>query len=334
MHIALIMPVPAGSNRGNEITARRWAAILQQLGHQVDLRESIPADDSNSYDCLVALHARRSAPSIERFHKSHPDKPIIVCLTGTDLHRDLAATEEQCEEPAVRCARQEALRSLEIADRIVLLEPVGASLLAPEFRARSVVIYQSAEPLAQRPKPVPEAVELTLLAHLREVKDPFRAEEATRLLPDHSRIRVLHPGRSLSPEMAAQAESRSGANPRYCWVGPVSHDEALEYLCRGQATIISSIFEGAPGVISEAIVNGVPILATRIHATLGLLGADYAGLFEVGDTKRLAELMGRIENDPEFVERLSGQLESRRELFTPSRELDAWRALLDSLSCT
>ena len=85
--------------------------------------------------------------------------------------------------------------------------------------------------------------------------------------------------------------------------------------------------------MSEAVVNQVPVLATRIDATVGLLGPDYSGFFEVGNTRQLAALMRDIETNPVFLKKLSTQLASRRDLFDPMRERSAWRALLDELRC-
>ena len=39
---------------------------------------------------LIALHARRSATSIAAWAQAHPDRPLVVVLTGTDLYRDIA----------------------------------------------------------------------------------------------------------------------------------------------------------------------------------------------------------------------------------------------------
>ena len=65
--------------------------------------------------------------------------------------------------------------------------------------------------------------------------------------------------------------------------------------------VLSSRSEGGANVISEAIVAGVPILASRMDGNVGLLGADYPGYFPVGDTQALARLLWRIEADAPFV---------------------------------
>src|ERR1051326_5090603 len=84
MKIALITPALAQFINGNNITARRMARIFTRLGHRVMLRENYHGE---ACDLMIALHALRSFPSIERFHLDYPDRPLIVVLTGTDLYQ-------------------------------------------------------------------------------------------------------------------------------------------------------------------------------------------------------------------------------------------------------
>jgi glycosyltransferase involved in cell wall biosynthesis len=95
--------------------------------------------------------------------------------------------------------------------------------------------------------------------------------------------------------------------------------------------VISSLSEGGANVISEAAVAHVPILASRMDGNVGLLGKDYPGYFKVGDTKGLARLLRRIEDDPDFVAALAKAVRRRAPLFRPARETAAWRRLLAGL---
>ena len=81
-------------------------------------------------------------------------------------------------------------------------------------------------------------------------------------------------------------------------------------------------------MISEAIVAGAPVVASRIAGNVGLLGADYAGYFRVGDTRGLALLMARAESDSEFLTELKSQCEGLAHLFNSESELMAWRDAL------
>src|SRR5215813_3302002 len=107
MKIQIVTPARAKSTHGNRITAERWAKVLRQLGHRVSISQEY---EQQPVDLLVALHARRSHPSIARFRRLHPDSPIVLALTGTDIYRDIH------KSPRAR-------ESLALADRIVVLQP-------------------------------------------------------------------------------------------------------------------------------------------------------------------------------------------------------------------
>ncbi|MFS8087401.1 MAG: glycosyltransferase, partial [Acidobacteriota bacterium] len=90
--------------------------------------------------------------------------------------------------------------------------------------------------------------------------------------------------------------------------------------------------EGGANVLSEAIVAGVPVLASRIDGNVGILGADYPGLFRVGDTRELTRLMIRAETDSKFLAQLKTRVRKLAPLFDPKREERAWADLLSELA--
>ena len=324
MKILIVTPVKRGSTKGNRITAERYRSMLRGLGHRVTVAESYDpvygnTSSQTSFDLLIALHARRSSPSVLNFKQRFPCRPVIVVMTGTDLHWDMSRTRvvETC---------------LSNADQIVLLEPNGVSKLKKKFRDKSTVIFQSSKRIQSRPVKLKRRFEVSLLGHLRPVKDPFRTAMAARLLPKESRIRIVHFGQALTPKMEQDAIEESAQNPRYRWHGEVSHGVALRRLARSRLTVLSSKSEGGPAVVSEAIVNDVPILATRIDATLGILGPNYPGLFEIGDTKKLAELMHRAETEPEFLLELKSAMAKVRPKFLVSNEIKMWKSVLKAVS--
>ena len=86
MKICLVTPAPTYSRKGNRVTALRWGRILRELDHRVIIIEEYQGERC---DLMVALHARRSHPSIVRFRDEHPELPLILALTGTDLYGDI-----------------------------------------------------------------------------------------------------------------------------------------------------------------------------------------------------------------------------------------------------
>ena len=166
---------------------------------------------------------------------------------------------------------------------------------------------------------MPAHFDVCVLSHLRAVKDPLRAAYAARRLPAASRVRVLHAGRALSTAMAARARREMARNPRYRWLGERSHAAALAMIARARVVVLSSRLEGGANVIGEAAVNGVPVLASRVPGNVGLLGARYEGLFPLGDTAALTDLLTRVETDQAFYARLVRSMNALAPLFEPSR---------------
>ena len=170
-----------------------------------------------------------------------------------------------------------------------------------------------------------------MLGHLRPVKDPFRTAEAVRLLPADSRVRVLHAGSAVQPDMETRALDEQASNPRYRWLGPLQRDEALRVLARSRLMAITSLTEGGANVIGEAVVHGVPVISSRIAGSVGLLGADYPAYFPPGDTKALADLIRRCESDHRLYEEIRERCAGLVADFAPDRECEAWRQLLGEL---
>ncbi len=313
LNIAIVTPAPARSRHGNRVTAVRWAQILRRLGHKPRIT---PGPPDRACDALIALHARRSHAAIRDFVRDHPDKPLIVALTGTDIYGGLHT------DPRAR-------RSLEMASRLVVLQSKALDALSPTMRQKTRVIYQSADPPSDVAGPRQDKFEICVVGHLRPVKDPFRAAMASRLLPDDSRIRIVHMGMAMSAEMARRAEREAAGNPRYTWLGDVPRWKARRRLARSRCLVLSSKSEGGPSVITESVVASVPVISSLIDGSIGIFGDDYPGYFPVGDTQALATMLSRFENDANFRRQLARRGAKVAPLFDPAREMRAWAALID-----
>jgi dimethylhistidine N-methyltransferase len=315
VNICIVTPAPRHSRKGNRVTALRWAGILRGLGHRVRLEQEYRG---GSCDLLVALHARRSLPSVERFRRERPAGGLVVALTGTDLYQDLRHSSA-------------ARRALELASRLVVLQPLGIEELPAALRPKARAIIQSAQGPRSAAAPAGDGFPVCVLGHLRPVKDPFRTAEASRLLPAGSRLRVLHLGGALEPEMEARARAEMASNPRYAWHGEKPRREALPILAGCRLLVLTSLLEGGANAVSEAIACGVPVLSSRISGSVGILGGDYPGYFPVGDTQALASLLRRAETDPAFLQDLRERCQRLRPLVAPARERESWASLLGEL---
>jgi putative glycosyltransferase (TIGR04348 family) len=316
MKILIVTPAPPKSRKGNRITALRWSRILRDLGHDVTIRQQF---DGESCDVMVALHARRSAADIQRFRRSRPKSTLVLALTGTDLYRDIHHNET-------------ARHSLERADRLVLLQPHGQRELPDELAAKTRVIYQSVATPKNTPRPLKNVFEICVIGHLRPVKDPFRTALAVRRLPASSKIRIVHLGAALSPAMEQRALAEMKVNSRYRWLGEISRWRAMRQLARCRLLVLSSKMEGGANVVSEAIVASVPVVCSRISGSIGLLGDNYPGYFDTGDTSGLARLLIRAETDGAFYEELRSRCRRLQPRFDPARERAAWQQLLSEFA--
>jgi putative glycosyltransferase (TIGR04348 family) len=316
VRIQLITPAPLRLNNGNKITAVRWASILRKLGHQVKVAQRY---DGARCDLLIALHARRSYPSIEEFHRLYRGLPLIVVLTGTDLYRDIRRD-------------RNARRALELATRVVALQKMAFADLPKRLHGKTRIIYQSAKPSAARPSRIAgQSFEVCVVGHLRKEKDPLRAALAARRLPAESRIRVVHIGIALDERLEKRARAEVARNPRYRWIGERPHRKTREILARSHLAVITSRMEGSSNVLSEALASSVPVVASKIPGLMGTLGGKFPGYFPVGDTQRLAELLLKSERDGKFYRTLSRYCRRLSYLVRPQREVAAWRSLLREL---
>jgi putative glycosyltransferase (TIGR04348 family) len=314
LNVLIITPAARGTRKGNRVTALRWARHLRALRHRVRVAQEW---EGQACDVLVALHARKSAASIARFRENRPGAPLVVALTGTDIYQDFPGS-------------RETERSLELADRLIVLQPLAVELLPAQTRSKARVIFQSAT--GGLPAPVaPGVFQVCLLAHLREVKDPFLAAQAVRRLPERSRIRLIHLGAALDVEAEIRARSEMATNPRYVWLGEQPRARALSTLAGSRVLLVLSHLEGGANVVSEALASNVPILSTRIPGSVGILGADYAGYFPVGDAAALTALLERVEADKAFMASLTEGIGRVRALVEPARERAAWGALMGEL---
>ncbi|RRJ82842.1 selenoneine biosynthesis selenosugar synthase SenB [Aestuariirhabdus litorea] len=315
MRIILITPAPLRSRAGNRTTAARWAHLLRSLGHRVEVATRY---EGQAAELMIALHAWRSADSVVAFRARYPDRPLVVAITGTDAYRFIHS------DPEV------TLRSLALADRLVGLHDRIAEALPADVRHKLQVIYQSAEPVSRR-QPYTRYFHVAVMGHLREEKDPLRPALAARLLPASSHIQIHQYGKAHSPEWADQARAEMAINPRYHWHGECPHYQVRRVYQRTHLLLLPSRMEGGANVISEAVVAGVPVIASDIEGSKGLLGESYPGYYPVGDEKALSTLLLRVESDPTFYRSLQRAGQAIRGRFTQAGEARAWQRLLGQL---
>lgn len=275
--------------------------------------------EGEAVDAIVALHAERSADSIASFRERHPRGGMAVVLSGTDLYRDLAAGSTR------------AAASLDHASRIVALQDRAPLRLSAAWRRKCDVIFQSARSLAPvRDKPR-DRLDVVVVGHLRDEKDPRTLFAAMQSLPAGFPIRVRHIGAALDAGLGRDAGALALRDPRYRFVGALPHGLARAAMRRAHVLVHPSRMEGGANVIAESLASGTSVIASHMDGNIGMLGADHPGYFAVGDASALAERLVRFHEDAAFRRALRKVETARKALFEPPREARAVRDLVRGL---
>ncbi|MEP7083769.1 MAG: selenoneine biosynthesis selenosugar synthase SenB [Betaproteobacteria bacterium] len=316
--IVIVSPALADANNGNWQTARRWQQLLSRHYKVRIVREWLPGGEASADACMLALHARRSAPAIAAWAQARgataSAPAMVVVLTGTDLYRDIDSDDA-------------ARHSLQLARRLVVLQERGPESLPPALRERATVIFQSSTARRTLAK-TRRHLRAVMVGHLREEKSPQTLFAAARRLDARDNILLDHIGEPLDTALGEQARATAQKCPHYRWLGGLPHESTRRRIQRAHLFIHTSKIEGGAHVVMEAVRSGTPVLASRIPGNVGMLGDDYAGYFDWNDAAQLATLLrrcrdglarGALVHDPLYG-RLQAQCAQRAPLFAPDAE--------------
>ncbi len=316
--VLIVSPGLAADNNGNWQTARRWAQMLRGVARTRILSHwPVPGENADAV-AMLALHARRSADSINAWASAHSGQGLAVVLTGTDLYQDII-------DDAT------AQHSLALAQQLVVLQDKGPQALPPQHRGKTRVMFQSTTTRKTLPKN-PKFLKAVMVGHLREVKSPQTLFQAARLLTTRADIHIDHIGVALEKPLGVQARLAEADNPKYRWLGGVAHESTLWHIQRADVLVHCSRLEGGAHVVMEAVCSRTPVLASKVDGNVGMLGEDYAGYFAWGDAQALADLLARCRDDTAYLAHLRAQCEARIPLFQPAKEQAALINLIQILT--
>jgi putative glycosyltransferase (TIGR04348 family) len=310
--VLIVSPYAARANNGNWRTAERWSQLLRP-DHDVIVRtvgDSLPQADR-----LIALHARRAHAAVRAWHDRTPRRPCLLVLTGTDLYRDIPD------------GVPEALESLRLADRLIVLQERAIASLPARYRRKAVVVYQSAValPVFRKSSRVLRAL---FVGHLRAEKDPLTFVDAAAMMASRPDIAFAMVGGARDADLAKRVGRAAARLPNISLPGALSHARTRERIRRAHVLVVPSRMEGGANVVVEAVTAGTPVIASECDGNVGMLGANYPGYFRVGDSAALAALLVRCRDEPRLLERLVGLCAARARAFRPQAERRALKAAL------
>lgn len=316
--VLIVSPYAAAANNGNVRTAQRWASLIAPRYRAVVRTPEDTTDDGVDAALLIALHARRSHPAVRSWRQRTPDRPVVVVLTGTDLYHDVPLHDSA------------ALSSLEIADRLVVLQGRGIDAMPERFRAKATAVYQSAPALPTYARS-PKRLRVLFVGHLREEKDPFTFIRAAAHFRNRHDVEFALIGGIRDAALEAPTRDLLQAAPNVRMLGMQPHRVTRERIRRAHLLVVPSRMEGGANVVVEAITAGTPVLASDCDGNLGMLPHGYPGIFPVRDHDGLAHLVARCRTEPAFYDTLRRQCAAHARLFSPEAEQRALYGVIDAL---
>jgi glycosyltransferase involved in cell wall biosynthesis len=241
---------------------------------------------------------------------THNTKPLMyagpAARLARDAHRGVVHTRHGQRHGA--SARQDLLFGLagRCADRIVCVSDDSARLCVREGadprRVHTILNGIDRERFGfTGPVPGGAAVFVGRLTPEKDVPTLLRAAAIVAARRPSFRLKIAGAG-PCAADLAALT-GRLGLDSAVEFLGEVRDVPAL---FRGASVLVlSSLTEGLPLTVLEAMSCGLPVVATRVGGTPEAVADGVSGLLvPPGDPARLAEALLRIDGDPEMGHRM------------------------------
>jgi len=322
------------AQRGNSITAARLRSGLAERGYDINLlsldQEKWPEQlgtllDQPEYGLLHGLHARHLGQVLKSFPRA-ARLPIILTTTGTDIHFDLHNEH-----------RAAVLHAMQTAAKIVVFHDDLLELVArayPPVAYKMVTIPQSVSIPGNTPGHRqdwgfgPDEFIFFLPSGLRPVKNISLAIDAlTPLQPSYPHLRLVIIGADLDPDYSVPLLARIRTLPWISYLGEVPHKEIGSLLALGDVVLNTSLAEGQPQAVLEAMSLGLPCIMTAVPGNLNIIANGKEG-FYVGDETDLCRAAQQLLDDKSLRRQMgvsARQLIDSR--YAPHKEIDAYEQL-------
>lgn len=315
MKIRIFKPETETLECGVNSQTDRLRRVSEKLGFEASVVPENYQHEANT--AAIFLQAVDSQPGLRRA-KAAGAKTVLI-LTGSDINVHLKGDEARKAEIFSTC------------DVIVCMHPLIKRKVPKQFQDQLHFIRQSFDDSAQ-----PATARLTkafsYVANIRRIKRPETVLRAADFLRDTD-LEIVHAGGVWGEEYSCWPNYNGLPHAQnYRWLGGQTHAESLALIGSSRATIVASEAEGGSNVLSEAIVLGTPVITSNNECCVGLLGSNYPGIFDIGDSRGLSELIRRAAFDEDFYSDLVARTSELRSGFTFDTEVAAWREVFANMS--
>lgn len=278
MHILLFTPY-FNQPRGNSTTSKRIIHFLQKEGIQTSVFPYMEKDlwHLPQTDVVHILHATRFVSWAQENHYTI-NQPYIVTMGGTDINLDLQSP-----------MSEDIYALLDMASFITVFTQDAAwkvGHLSKDWLNKTVVIPQTAwiswniSMKTQYDEP-----QILLPAGLRPVKDVLQVIPALDdLIISYPNLHFTLLGANLSNQVYHQVMEASRNRPWFTYAGVVPYEIMTNWYKLSNIVINTSISEGQPLAVMEAMAMGKPVIARKIPANESLILHNQTGwLYETLD---------------------------------------------------
>jgi glycosyltransferase involved in cell wall biosynthesis len=337
--IALVSPYTLPFLCGNSFLAERLREGLTGRGYIVSLFDSgrDSPDEAASFapQILHSLNAERPHQWVREFLTKYP-APWVITLTGTDYNSWCG---KEDPPPHIR-------ENLEKADALVVFheEARGSLEECLPSVARKLCVIPQGVAFSEIKEKVPElrrelgfgADDLVFLmvSSIRPVKNIEAALRAfSEVEKEIPKVRLILIGPILDQEEGRRILELGRALRCFEYLGEKPQSEVRKVMAASDVFLNTSLNEGMPGAVLEAMAEGLPLLVSATTGNSSLVTHGRNGLlFRVGEAEELIEAAIKLARDARMREEM-GEIGKQMvaALYSIERELALHESLYSRL---
>ncbi|EIM06924.1 group 1 glycosyl transferase [Planococcus antarcticus DSM 14505] len=263
--------------RGNTITVQRIADNLKNLGVETEIISTTNENVIHSFPVADVIHGFH-AYNFYQFLQKLDSKPAhyIVTMTGTDLNQDLFNPDK----------RLDVLTCLHESDAIHVFDKKAEELLIKEGPWLTNKIFIMAQGNQTSSTGVssftkePDSLLFFLPAGIRKVKNiPVAISMLQELYQSYPQLRLWLVGPILEEEEGRIVMELIDRHKDWiCYLGQVPHEEMGAVYRQTDVVLNTSLSEGQPATILEAMGHALPVLASDIPGNSSIISDRKTGL--------------------------------------------------------
>jgi glycosyltransferase involved in cell wall biosynthesis len=260
--------------RGNTTTSKRIVDSLKKLGLDLNIfaymEDVRKVQELEQTDFVHILHATRFAAWADA-HGVTIDKPYIVTMGGTDINEELQDHLNRSVYHLLQKASYITVFTEDAKDKVIQLDHAWAS--------KTVVVPQTVWISGETVRDISyEAPKILLPAGLRTVKDILHPLPALdHLMRDYPTLTFTIIGANLDEQVHKQVLNVAHTRPWVSYVGAVPHSAMYTWYSQHNIVLNTSISEGQPLSVMEAMLLGRAVLARRNKANESLIQHEVTG---------------------------------------------------------